>query len=69
MNELRSGKSLIEASLKNNVPRSTLYVKAKSSGITMTNMRNDYPPECMKGAMEAVISNMMHFYINSKQFK
>lgn len=54
--ELKSGKTLIEASIKNNIPRSTLYLRAKALGIQLHASRNEYPAECMKSAIDTVLS-------------
>ncbi|XP_012279259.1 uncharacterized protein LOC105699101 [Orussus abietinus] len=55
INDLRSGQTLIEASTKHNIPRSTLYMRAKALGIHLNASRNEYPMECMKAAINAVI--------------
>ncbi|XP_015586107.1 uncharacterized protein LOC107263425 isoform X2 [Cephus cinctus] len=62
INDLRSGQTLIEASTKNNIPRSTLYMRAKALGIHLNATRNEYPAECMKAAINAVIggSSLQH---------
>nr|XP_033328284.1 uncharacterized protein LOC117221433 [Megalopta genalis] len=59
---LKSGQTLIEASTKHNVPRSTLYMRAKALGVHLTATRNEYPAECMKAAINAVIggSSLQH---------
>lgn len=55
INDLRSGQTLIEAATRHNVPRSTLYMRAKSLGIHLTGSRNEYPAECMNAAITAVM--------------
>lgn len=57
INNLRQGYTLIEAATKNHIPRSTLYMRAKGLGIQLQACRNEYPAECMKGAINAVIGN------------
>lgn len=56
---LKSGKTLVEAATTNNIPRSTLYMRAKSLGLQMHASRSEYPAECMKAAIETVLS-MFH---------
>lgn len=58
INDLRSGQTLIEAATRNNIPRSTLYMRAKALGIQLSASRNEYPPECMKAAIEAVLGGL-----------
>ena len=58
INDLKFGLTLIEASAKNSIPRSTLYMRAKSLGIQLNASRNQYPTESMKAAMDAVISGL-----------
>lgn len=55
ISNLRDGQTLIEAATKNHIPRSTLYMRAKALGIQLQACRNEYPAECMKGAIDAVI--------------
>lgn len=60
--DLRSGLTLIETSAKYNIPRSTLYMRAKTLGIPLNASRNEYPTECMKAAISAVVggSSLQH---------
>ncbi|XP_076171181.1 uncharacterized protein LOC143148591 isoform X1 [Ptiloglossa arizonensis] len=62
INDLKSGQTLIEASTKHNIPRSTLYMRAKALGIHLNASRNEYPAECMKAAINTVIggSSLQH---------
>ncbi|XP_031827911.1 uncharacterized protein LOC116424962 isoform X2 [Nomia melanderi] len=62
INDLKSGQTLIEASTRHNIPRSTLYMRAKALGVQLTATRNEYPIECMKAAINAVIggSSLQH---------
>ncbi|XP_003396803.1 protein abrupt-like [Bombus affinis] len=62
INDLKAGQTLIEASTKHNIPRSTLYMRAKALGIHLNASRNEYPAECMKAAINAVIggSSLQH---------
>lgn len=62
INDLKLGQTLIEASTKHNIPRSTLYMRAKALGIHLNASRNEYPAECMKAAINAVIggSSLQH---------
>ncbi|XP_063987142.1 uncharacterized protein LOC135167656 isoform X1 [Diachasmimorpha longicaudata] len=55
INDLKDGKTLIEASVKNHIPRSTLYMKAKALGIQLHAARNEYPAACMQSAIETVV--------------
>lgn len=55
IDDLKSGQTLIEAATKHKVPRSTLYMRAKSLGIHLSG-RNEYPAENMKAAITAVKS-------------
>lgn len=55
INDLRAGQTLIEAATKHNIPRSTLYMRAKALGIHLNASRNEYPAECMNAAITAVI--------------
>ncbi|XP_015116104.1 uncharacterized protein LOC107040504 [Diachasma alloeum] len=55
INDLKDGKTLIEASGKNHIPRSTLYMKAKALGIQLHAARNEYPAECMQSAIDTVL--------------
>ena len=57
INNLRDGQTLIEASTKNNIPRSTLYMRAKALGINLNASRSEYPAECMGAAIKSVIGN------------
>lgn len=63
INDLKSGQTLIEASTKHNIPRSTLYMRAKALGIHLNASRNEYPAECMKAAINTVIGWYL-FYIS-----
>ncbi|XP_072753644.1 uncharacterized protein [Anoplolepis gracilipes] len=56
INDLKLGQTLIEAATKHNIPRSTLYMRAKALGIHLNASRNGYPAECMSAAITAVIS-------------
>ncbi|XP_029659851.1 uncharacterized protein LOC115233505 isoform X3 [Formica exsecta] len=56
INDLKLGQTLIEAATKHNIPRSTLYMRAKALGIHLNTSRNGYPAECMSAAITAVIS-------------
>jgi len=56
INDLKLGQTLVEAATKHNIPRSTLYMRAKALGIHLTATRNGYPAECMNAAINAVIS-------------
>lgn len=56
INDLKLGQTLIEAATKHNIPRSTLYMRAKALGIHLSASRNEYPAECMSAAITAVIS-------------
>uniref|UniRef100_A0A0C9QY18 Bab1_0 protein n=1 Tax=Fopius arisanus TaxID=64838 RepID=A0A0C9QY18_9HYME len=56
ISDLKNGKTLIEASMSNNIPRSTLYMRAKALGIQLHAARNEYPIECMKSAIETVLN-------------
>lgn len=55
INDLKLGQTLIETATKHNIPRSTLYMRAKALGIHLNASRNDYPAECMSAAITAVI--------------
>lgn len=56
INDLKLGQTLIETASKHNIPRSTLYMRAKALGIHLNASRNGYPAECMNAAITAVIS-------------
>ncbi|XP_025997216.1 uncharacterized protein LOC105205450 isoform X2 [Solenopsis invicta] len=62
INDLKLGQTLIEAATKHNIPRSTLYMRAKALGIHLNASRNGYPTECMNAAINAVIngSSLQH---------
>ncbi|XP_066597084.1 uncharacterized protein [Prorops nasuta] len=62
INDLRAGQTLIEAATRHNIPRSTLYMRAKALGIHLNASRNEYPAECMKAAIDAVLegSSLQH---------
>ncbi|XP_050446444.1 uncharacterized protein LOC126849037 isoform X1 [Cataglyphis hispanica] len=62
INDLKLGQTLIEAATKHNIPRSTLYMRAKALGIHLNTSRNGYPAECMSAAITAVIggSSLQH---------
>jgi len=62
INDLKLGQTLIEAATKHNIPRSTLYMRAKALGIHLNASRNGYPAECMNAAINAVIS--LHFTLD-----
>ncbi|KAG8224609.1 hypothetical protein J437_LFUL009174 [Ladona fulva] len=52
--ELRRGRPLIEAAAAHHIPRSTLYVRARSSGIQLPLIRQEYPGEMINAAVQAV---------------
>ncbi|XP_020293817.1 uncharacterized protein LOC109859711 isoform X1 [Pseudomyrmex gracilis] len=54
--DLKKGMPLIDAATKHNIPRSTLYMRAKALHIHLSASRNGYPEECMNAAMSAVMS-------------
>lgn len=54
--DLKKGMPLIDAATKHNIPRSTLYMRAKALDIHLNASRNGYPEECMNAAMSAVMS-------------
>lgn len=54
IDDLRSGQTLVEAANKHNIPRTTLYMRAKTLGIPLS-ARNEYSAECMNGAIAAVM--------------
>lgn len=56
INDLKLGQTLIEAATKHNIPRSTLYMRAKALGIHLNASRNGYPAECMNAAITSVIN-------------
>ncbi|XP_011050130.1 PREDICTED: uncharacterized protein LOC105143470 isoform X2 [Acromyrmex echinatior] len=56
INDLKLGQTLIEAATKHNIPRSTLYMRAKALGIHLNASRNGYPAECMNAAINSVIN-------------
>ncbi|RLU17015.1 hypothetical protein DMN91_011084 [Ooceraea biroi] len=62
INDLKLGQTLIETATKYNIPRSTLYMRAKALGIHLNASRNGYPVECMNAAITAVIggSSLQH---------
>lgn len=62
INDVRNGQSLVDAATKNNVPRSTLYMRAKALGVQVNAVRSDYPAECIKAAIDAVISEYFFFF-------
>lgn len=66
INDLKSGQTLIEASTKHNIPRSTLYMRAKALGIHLNASRNEYPAECMKAAINAVIGQYIIYILYYK---
>lgn len=55
INDLKEGHSLLQAATKNNIPRSTLYMKAKSLGIELNTPRNEYPVDSMRSAINSVL--------------
>lgn len=55
INDLRAGHTLIEAATNHGIPRSTLYMRAKSLGLHLNASRNEYSADCMKGAIDAVL--------------
>ncbi|XP_014477716.1 PREDICTED: uncharacterized protein LOC106746060 isoform X2 [Dinoponera quadriceps] len=62
IDDLRLGQTLVEAATKHNIPRSTLYMRAKTLGIHLSASRNEYPAECMNAAITAVMggSSLQH---------
>ncbi|XP_034951208.1 uncharacterized protein [Chelonus insularis] len=56
LSDVRAGLSLVDASTKNNVPRSTLYMRAKALGLQLNTTRHEYPAECLQAAINAVMS-------------
>lgn len=63
LNDVRNGFSLIDAANKNNVPRSTLYMRCKTLGLQLNTARHEYPPECLKAAINAVMSKFLFIII------
>lgn len=55
--EMRSGKSLVEAATIYKIPRSTLYVRAKSMGVQIGITRQEYSGEHVQAAVQAVKGN------------
>ncbi|KAG8038158.1 hypothetical protein G9C98_006483 [Cotesia typhae] len=58
LNDLSQGLSLVEASTKNNVARSTLYMRCKALGMQLNTSRHDYPAERLKAAINAVMRKL-----------
>ncbi|XP_044014777.1 uncharacterized protein PFB0145c [Aphidius gifuensis] len=55
LKDIKNGMSLIEAASKNGIPRSTLYMRAKTMQIPLHAPRNEYSAETMDGAISAVL--------------
>ncbi|XP_074101765.1 uncharacterized protein LOC141529193 [Cotesia typhae] len=68
LNDLSQGLSLVEASTKNNVARSTLYMRCKALGMQLNTSRHDYPAERLKAAINAVM-NGASFQSASDRYK
>lgn len=63
LNDLSQGLSLVEASTKNNVARSTLYMRCKALGMQLNTSRHDYPADRLKAAINAVMSKLSILFI------
>ncbi|EFN80703.1 Protein bric-a-brac 1 [Harpegnathos saltator] len=60
--DLKLGQTLVEAATRHNIPRSTLYMRAKALGIHLNASRNEYPAESMNAAITSVMggSSLQH---------
>lgn len=56
INDIKEGRSLLEAAVRNHIPRSTLYMRAKVLGLSLNPSRSEYTNEDMRGAIDAVIA-------------
>lgn len=54
LDDLAGGRSLLETSNFHHIPRSTLYARARSYGITPTIARQEYSEEKLSAAIETV---------------
>lgn len=54
LSDLRGGQLLRETALSHNIPRSTLYVRAKAEGIPITVTRQEHSGENVNAAVQAV---------------
>ncbi|GLH14797.1 Uncharacterized protein GBIM_19109 [Gryllus bimaculatus] len=54
LQDLKSGRSLLETSAAHHIPRSTLYVRARSQSIPIVPSRQDHPREKIQAAVQAV---------------
>lgn len=68
IDDLRSGQTLVEAATKHNIPRTTLYMRAKTLGIPLS-ARNEYSTDCMNAAIAAVMGIcFISFYFTCSLF-
>ncbi|XP_008210950.1 uncharacterized protein LOC100121492 isoform X2 [Nasonia vitripennis] len=56
ISDIKEGRSLLEAAMRNHIPRSTLYMRAKVLGLTLNPARSEYTNEDMQGAIQAVMA-------------
>lgn len=56
LSDLRNGQLLRETAMAHNVPRSTLYVRAKAEGIAIAMTRKGHSGENVDAAVQAVKS-------------
>lgn len=54
LDDMKSGKNLVEAAAKHHVPRTTLYMRARAIGACPAMVRKGYPREKINAALECV---------------
>lgn len=66
MNDIQAGKTLLETATKHGIPRSTLYMRVKTLGLTLAPARSDYTNEDMRQAIDQVIGTLIISLISEK---
>nr|CAD7259379.1 unnamed protein product [Timema shepardi] len=55
LEDLKSGRTLVETAIAHNVPRSTLYVRARTQHVSLAYTRQEHSGEIIKAAVQAVV--------------
>nr|CAD7407086.1 unnamed protein product [Timema poppensis] len=58
LEDLKSGRTLVETAIAHNVPRSTLYVRARTQHVSLAYTRQEHSGEIIKAAVQAVVGTV-----------
>lgn len=61
LEDLRAGRTLVETAATYHIPRSTLYVRARAHGITLSITRQEHSGERVQAAVQAVAGKLNGF--------